>query len=86
MVKKKDSTYNVKYVDHTFFLLINKTKKNTWRCKSRYITIAVYYTIDGVFYKLEHTDTYWRFPPQRLRNVHINLEMKKRQNNPLLKQ
>ena len=40
---------------------------------------------DGLSYKLEHNDTYWRLHPQRLRDVHINLEMNKLQNNPLSK-
>ena len=38
------------------------------------------YTTDRVSHKLEYTDTYWRLPLQRLRDVHINLRIKKLRN------
>ena len=78
MAKKKYPTYYVKYLGQTHFYSSIRTGRTHGDAK---VDISqLQYTTYWVSYILEHTDTYWRLSPQRLR-VHINLEMKQLQNN-----
>ena len=80
MAKKIGPTYNVKYVDQTFFY--SSIRPGRTHGDAKVDISQLQYTTDGVFHKLEHIDTYWRLPPQRLKDVHINLGMIKLQNTP----
>ena len=82
-IRKKDPTHMVKYVNQTYFYSL--ISPGCTHGDAKVDIPQLQYTTHGVTYKLEHTGTYWRLPPQRLRDVHINLEMKKLQNNPLPK-
>ena len=64
--------------------MINFSSSIRTQGDGKVITITqLKYAVDGISYKLQHSDPAWRLLPQRLRDVDINLELEQLHNSPL---